>query len=254
MCRKYLLLLFIILAVANASAQPDAAAAYDKFTELTAAFHGSEPYSCLAIVKIEYPDKPGRVIRDTSRLIYKNGTTWYRSKLVERLEGPQGELVINHELKTATLQVSDSIKLALQKELAIKPDKEYEALLDADFERKDEEAFRNYVVSSCKVTWDRNSETEEISFAPLRDKGAVFLSLKIRFNKSSRVLYYEYITLDAYAKDWDGNNMFRKVATLYDGFRYDNVPDIPSTLNEFLEWDGWSVQLKKYTNYKFSLL
>ena len=254
MYRKYLLLISVILCRMDASAQQDAATAYDKLTELTAMFHGTAPYSCLAIVEVQYPGKSGRIIRDTSKLIYKNGSTYYKSRLVERLEGPQGELIINHELKTATLQVSDSVKLALQRELAIKPDKEFEALLDADFERKDEAAFRNYVINSCKVNWDKTEEMEEISIRPLNEKGAVFLSMRIRFNKISRVTYYEYTNREAYAKDPDGNNIFRRVSTIYDGFSYENVPDIPATLNDYLAWDGWSVELKKYTNYKFSLL
>ncbi len=254
MCRKYLWLLCIIMVPQGAPAQQDAAAAYDKLTELTALFQGKKPYSCLAIAEVRYPGKAGKAIRDTSRLVYKNGATWYRSRLVERLEGPEGELIINHELKTATLQISDSIKLALQKELAIKPNKEYEALLDAGFAQKDEQAFRDYVTGKCNVTWNRDGQGGEITIVPKQEEGSLFLNITIRYDSDSRVSYYQYAVRDAYSSDWEGKRIFRRVTTIYDSFSYDNVPDIPVSLGDYLDWDGWSVQLKKFTNYKFSLL
>lgn len=236
-------------------AQQNSAAAYDKFMQLTGMFHGKEPYSCLAIVEIKYKRDQSSPVRDTSRLIYKNGATYYKSRLVERVEGTQGELIINHELKTATFQVSDSIKLALQKELNIEPNKEFEALLDSNFERRDEDAFRTYIIEHCTVVWDSKDGVEEISFIPKVEgsQESVFLFMKIRF-KGARVLYYEYGNKEAYSTDWNGNNRFRRITTIYDDFRYDSVPDIPNKLQDYLDWEGWSVKLKKYTNYKFSLL
>jgi len=152
------------------------------------------------------------------------------------------------------LQISDSIKLALQKELAIKPNKEYEALLDAGFAQKDEQAFRDYVTGKCNVTWNRDGQGGEITIVPKQEEGSLFLNITIRYDSDSRVSYYQYAVRDAYSSDWEGKRIFRRVTTIYDSFSYDNVPDIPVSLGDYLDWDGWSVQLKKFTNYKFSLL
>lgn len=254
MCKKFLVLLYVILVHTNAVAQQNAVAAYEKLTQLTKMFNGKEPYSCLAVVEVKYKNDSKSTVRDTSKLIYKNGSTFYRSKRVERVEGLQGELVINHELKTATFQVSDSIKQVLQRELNIASNKEFEALLDSNFETRDEAAFKSYVTQHCNAVWNSKDGVDEISFTPKNAKDAVFLLIKIRFNKDSKVLYYEYINSEPYATDWGGSKRFRQVTTIYDDFMYDNIPGIPSKLPDFLAWDGWSVKLKKYTNYKFSLL
>lgn len=239
----------------KATGQEDAVKAYEQLTQLTKLFRGNTPYSCLAIVSVQYKLVQQKNTSDTSRLIYKNKSTYYKSPSVERLEGPQGELIINHQLKTATLDISDSVREVLYKELKIEADKSFEAKLDADYDRKDEDAFKTYVQKYCKVTRRNAGDgSEEISFAPKSDKVPAYISMKIRYNGEGKVLYYEYITDESYATDWNGKPRVRRVTTIYDRFRYDNVPDIPVQLSEYLDWEGWNVKLKKYTNYKFSLL
>src|ERR1700748_2359970 len=100
MGKNILIVVCLILCQAHAMAQQNAEAAYSKFMQVTGMFHGKEPYSCNAIVEAKYKNGPGAP-RDTSKLIYKNGLTYYKSKLLERVEASQGELIINHELKTA---------------------------------------------------------------------------------------------------------------------------------------------------------
>jgi hypothetical protein len=162
--------------------------------------------------------------------------------------------VINHELKTAVLNVSDSIKQVLQKELGIKEDKDLEALLDSNFQANDQQAFNDYVVKNCNASWVSKGIYEEISFTPKNASGALFMSMKIRFSKDDKVQYYEYTNREAYARDLDGRTKYRVVTTIYDNIIYNNVPNIPSKLSDFLEWNGWTIKLKKYTNYKLSVL
>ncbi|MBS1778736.1 MAG: hypothetical protein JST70_05390 [Bacteroidetes bacterium] len=252
--RKKLLIMVVTLAVCKSvTAQHSTGATYAKFLELTSMFHGTAPYSCEAIVGVSYKSG-GKNVRDTSKLIYKNGSTFYKSRLVEHVEASQGELIVNHELKTVTFNISDSIRQVLEKEVKLKQNVELESLLDSNFERNDREAFNKYVMKDCNVTWDSKGELEEISIVPKNLRDAMLMSMKIRFNKDSKVVYYEYTNKEAYAKDLDGNTRYRILTTIYDKFAYNNIPDIPSRLSDFLEWDGWTVKLKKYSNYKFSLL
>lgn len=238
----------------NAIAQHTAEAAYEKFMQLTQVFHGKEPYTCNAIVDVRYKDGPGNAIRDTSKLIYRNGSTYYRSKLVEHVEASQGELVINHELKTAVFSISDSIKLVLQKEMNMKPDKELEAMLDSNFQNNDQHAFNKYVVKDCNVSWASKGDYEEITFVPKSTAGGLFMSMKVRFVDDSRIIYYEYTNREAYATDMNGRTKFRMITTIYDKFSYNNVPNMPSKLSDFIGWNGWTIKLKKYSNYKLSVL
>lgn len=253
MRKRILIMLFLVSCQSVVFAQHSNEQAYAKLMQLTKVFHGKEPYSCNAIVEVKYKSGANS-LRDTSKLIYRNGSTYYKSKKVEHVEASQGELVINHELKTAVLNVSDSIKQVLQKELGIKADKELEALLDSNFQTNDQQAFYDYVVKNCNASWVSKGALDEISFTPKNTSGALFISMKIRFSKDDKVLYYEYTNREAYAKDLDGRTKYRMVTTIYDNLVYNNVPNIPSKLSDFLEWNGWTIKLKKYTNYKLSVL
>lgn len=226
--------------------------AYHKLMSLTKMFSSSAPYSCNAIVQVVYDDAEHQ-LRDTSRLIYKGGITYYKSKVVERIEATEGVLIINHELKTATFEVSDSIKNILQGELNIETDEEFEAMLDSNYEEKDQEAFKSYLLNDCKMVWQSSKGTEEISFKANKDNSAMLLSMKIKFT-NEKVLYYEYTNREVYSNDWNGTNRYRLVTTIYNDFNYSNVPNIPVKLSDYLGLSGWTVKLKKYTDYKFSLL
>jgi hypothetical protein len=193
-------------------------------------------------------------VRDTSTLMYKNGLTWYRSKRVERVEAAEGEVIVNHELKSVSLHLSDSIRQILQMELGVKPDKELESALDANFEGQDMAYFKNFVTRHCNVVSVFKDGLDEISITPKNPAQATLLSLKIRFDKNSKVRYYEYVNREVYASDPKGNSRFRIVTTIYDNFHYEEMTDIPSKLTDFIEWNGWTVKLKKYTNYKLSVL
>lgn len=248
-----LILFSVIVLCTTTNAQPNNAQAYEKFMQLTKMFTAKDPYNCLAIVVVKYDGQ--KPLGDTSKLIYKNGSTYYKSRIVERLEGSQGQLIVNHQTKSATLELSDSVKLVLQKEMKLQMDKSLEAILDSDFQKKDDEAFKTFIVKYCNAEWTKKDGVEEISFMPKSKNDPVFLSIKIRFNAQNRILYYEYVNSDIYSKDWNGNPRVRYVTTIYDRFNYDHVPDIPVKLSDFLEWTkDWTVNLKKYTNYKFSLL
>lgn len=254
MGKTILIILCLIMSQAHVMAQQNAEAAYQKFMQVTSMFHGKDPYACNAIVEVKYKNGQSNALRDTSRLIYKNGSTYYKSKVVERVEASQGELIINHELKTASFDVSDSIRQVLEKESDMKPNKEMEALLDSNTDGRDLKAFNNYIVHHCNVTWNTREGMEEISFVPKDADNTPFVSMKIRFGSDAKVRYYEYANKEAYSTDLDGNARYRVVKTIYDNFTYDNVPNIPSKLADFLEWNGWTIKLKRYTNYKLSLL
>lgn len=252
---KYILIIItLVFCQEKVIAQPDAAATYAKFLKMAEMFQGNEPYACNAIVEVKYSNKPKDQVRDTSRLIYKNRSTYYKSKLVERVEASQGELLINHELKTASFEISDSIRKILEKELDLEQDRELESLLDSNIESRDLAAFNKYIVENCDVQWTSNGKMQEISFAPKDEEHATLLSVKIRFNENSKVLYYEYTNREVYASDYNGNYKYRLVRTIYDNFIYENIPDIPYKLSDFLEWNGWTIKLKKYTNYKLTIL
>lgn len=243
----------MVVFFASAKAQQNNAQAYEKFMQLTKMFTAKDPYTCLAIAVVKYDGQ--KPLGDTSKLIYKNGATYYKSKLVERLEGSQGQLIVNHETKSATLELSDSVKLVLQKEMKLAVDKSFEAILDSDFQKKDDLAFKTFIIKHCNVEWIKKDGLEEISFIPKSKNDPVFLSIKIRFNAQDKIVYYEYINSDVYSKDWKGNPKVRYVTTIYDRFNYERVPDIPVKLSDYLDWKkDWTVNLKKYTNYKFSLL
>lgn len=253
MNRIFLILFGVIVFSTTTNAQQNNIPAYEKFMQLTKMFTAKEPYSCLAIVIVKYDGQ--KPLGDTSKLIYKNGSTYYKSKIVERLEGSQGQLIVNHEIKSVTLELSDSVKLALQKELKLEIDKSFEAILDSDFQRKDDEAFKMFILKQCNAEWVKKDGLDEISFVPKSKNNPVFLSIKLRFNAQNKIVYYEYTNSDIYSKDWKGNPRVRYVTTIYDRFNYDHVPDIPVKLSDFLEWKkDWTVNLKKHTNYKFSLL
>lgn len=246
-----LILTGILLFPSVMVAQRDNEAAYKKLLELTSMFHGLEPYSCYAILEVKYRD--GKPVRDTSMLIYRNGQTYYKSRRVEHVESSVGELIINHELRTADLHLSDSIRQVLFGELDLKPDKELESMLDSNFQQKELQYFNDYVVNHCNAAWETKDGVDEISFTPKDRQHATLLSMKLRF-KGSTLLYYEYTYRDVYSSDIAGNAIFRTVRTIYDNFKYEQVPNISSRLSDFLEWKGWTVKLKIYTNYKLSVL
>ena len=253
MRKVFLIALGFLLSQINAAAQHSAEATLEKFTQLTGMFRGAEPFSCYAIVEVKYKNTPTSV-RDTSLLIYRNGMTHYKSKLVEHVEAPEGELIVNHELKTVTLHVSDSIREIVHRKLNVKIEKEVESMLESNSENKDLAAFSQFLVNNCYITWTTKDGLDEISFTPKNATQATLLSMKVRFDENSKLRYYEYTNREVYATDWNGDSRFRLVRTIYDNFRYSNVPDIPSKLTDFLEWKGWAVKLIKHTNYKFSVL
>lgn len=255
MLKRLLIIISLLFGSLQMIAQHTSTEAYDKFLQLTAMFHGSAPYSCNAIVEISYR-KTAKSIRDTSKLIYKNGSTYYKSRLVEHIEDWQGELIINHELKTATFTISDSLRLVIERDMKLKRNKELESMLDSNIESHELQAFNKYVNRECNVTWATKGEgIDEITVLPKNPKDGLLLSMKLRFwSNVSKIVYYEYTNKEPYAYDPNGNTKYRIVTTIYDKFIYGNVPDIPSKLSDFLTWDGWTVTLKKYSNYKFSLL
>lgn len=254
--RKTIVILigFLTAVGIGAYAQKTVQSAHAKFMELTKMFNGDKPYSCLAIVEVKYKENAVNALKDTSRLIYKNGSTYYRSPLVERVEASQGELIVNHELKTASFYISDSIKEVVYKELNVVMDKEFESMLEDNFERKDLDEFNDFVLKSCDVVWETRDGLEEISFTPKNPSQATLLSMKIRFDKEDKVRYYEYVMRNIYSTDWNGSSRFRLVRTIYDNFNYNDIPALPSKLSDFLEWNGWTIKLKKYSNYKLSVL
>lgn len=253
MRRVFLIALGFLLNQINAVAQHSAEATLEKFTQLTGMFRGAQPFSCNAIVEVKYKNSHNPV-RDTSLLIYRNGLTHYKSRLVEHVDAPEGELIVNHELETVTFHVSDSIRQIVHKKLNIRIEEEVESMLAPNSEGKDVAAFSQYLVNNCYITWTTKDGLEEISFTPKNASQATLLSMKVRFDKDSKVRYYEYTNREVYATDWNGDSRFRVVRTIYDDFRYSNVPNIPSKLTDFLEWNGWAVKLIKHTNYKFSVL
>lgn len=254
MYKLVLILIVLLLARNKVNAQHTPEEAYHKLMDLTELFNGNQPYSCSAIVEIRYKNNSNAPLRDTSVLIYRNRSTYYKSKLVERVEASQGSLIVNHELKSATFELSDSIRKVLQKELNIEPDRELESMLDSNFALEDMLVFNKYITEHCNVKWDSKDGLDEILFTPKITGQTTLVSLKIRFDKESRMQYYEYTNREVYAADWEGNSRFRVVRTIYDNFIYDHVPDIPSRLADFLEWNGWKIKLKKYPNYKLSVL
>lgn len=251
--KKIILLLLLVVSQVNAVAQSGNIAAYEQLMQLTGMFNGNKPYTCSAIVTVKYKKDSKNVTGDTSKLIYKNGMTYYRSKRVERVASSLGELILNHELKSATFSISDSVKEVVQKELNIAPDREFESLLDSNYESRDLDAFKKYLVNHCYVATSSKDGVDEIAFTPKNPKDIIFFSIKIRFVQGA-IQYYEYTNSEIYATDMTGKKKFRYITTIYDNFTYGQVPDIPARLSDFIDWQGWSVKLKKYTNYKFSLL
>lgn len=255
MQRIILTLILVLLAPCLLYAQQHSPLeAYNKFKQVTSLFQANVPYSCSAIVEVNYKNGAENTIRDTSRLIYKNGTTYYKSRRIERIEGPEGQLMVNHELRQIVFELSDSITNLIKDELGAKPDKELEALLDADYEEKDEAAFKKFVVEHCNVSWTETNGINEIIFTPKQKDHSVLSIMKLRFMNDGRVLYYKYENSDIYATDWNGNKQYRNIATIYDNFNYNNVPQVPARLSDYLAWNGWTLKLKKFTDYKFSLL
>ncbi len=228
-------------------------AAYTQFLQLTRMFGGSNPFSCSAIVEVKYKSNATRPICDTSRLIYRDRSTYYRSRIVERVEGREGELVINHELKTVNYHISDSVKQAAQRELKIKPNPEIESMLEADIEGTDLASFKKFLTEQCIASWDTKEGLEEITFTPKNPNQATLLSVKIKFS-DAKVRYYEYTVRDVYATDYYGNSQFRVIRTIYRDFNYDGIPQIPVRFSDLLQWSGWTVKLKKYTDYQLSVL
>lgn len=251
--RILLLVMCILAAQVPVLGQNSPEAAYNRLLELTSIFRGYAPFSCNAIVEVKYKNNASRPIRDTSKLIYRDRMTYYRSSIVERVEGSEGELIINHELKAVSYHLSDSIKEVIQKELNVKPDRQIEAMLEENIHGSDVALFKKFLTEQCAVTWETKDGLEEISFTPKKPKQATLLSVKIRSN-NAEVRHYEYTYRDVYATDYYGKAQFRVIRTLYQGFNYDNVPQIPVRLSDLLQWDGWTVKLKKYTNYKLSVL
>lgn len=251
-----LIIFLIILTPCMAFAQQHSPLeAYIKFKEVTSIFQGNTPYTCLAIVEVNYKKGVQHAIKDTSRLIYRDGTTYYKSRRVERIEGPEGQLMVNHELKQVVFEVSDSITQKIHDELDVERDEEFEALLDADYEEKDEAAFKKFVVEQCDVNWSVTGKgVNEITFTPKNKDNNVLLSMEVRFTNDNKIQYYQYTNSDVYATDWNDNKQYRIITTIYDNFNYNNVPQIPAKLSDYLTWDGWTVKLKKFTDYKFSLL
>lgn len=253
---KRLIILTVIFAsfIKVCQAQVNTLAAYEEFVKVTVMLRGNQPYYCHAIVDVSYKSNKANTHPDTSMLTYRNGMTYYKSGLVEHVEGKEGELIINHELKTVSFSISDSINRLIQKELGITYNKEVESLLDSNGMQKETDEFKRYVLERCDVSRTDLTGLTEIQFKAKDKKNALLLSVRIQFDTDGKLRYYEYVNKEMYATDWEGNGKYRVVTTIYDNFRYENVPQIPVRLSDYLEWNGWNVKLKKYTNYKFSLL
>ena len=254
MCKTMIVAAFLMLCGMPGSAQHSPEEAYRMLLRLTASFSGAAPYSCDAIVQVSYNSSAKGALTDTSALIYQGRSTYYRSRLVERVEAPQGELIINHQLKTASFYIADSVKQVLQKDLRVPVNKELESVMDSNVAQGELEAFHSFLVGECNMAWNAKGGLEEIAFTPKNPRQATLLMVKIRFDQYSKVRYYEYTSRDFYATDWHGNSRFRIVKTIYDHFKHEQVPHIPSKLNDFLAWNGWKIKLIKYTNYKLSVL
>ncbi len=229
--------------------------AYSKYLSLTSVFRGSGAYGCWAIVEVSYEGSRRPSVRDSSRLIYRAGRTYYRSSRVERLEDSRGVLTLNHELGRATLEISDSLRERILEELDWKADPQREAMVDSNYEQHSMQAFEKYILGHCHYRWDRQGPVEAIRFWPRVAGQSPFESMELRFDaQRSEVVYYRYSVRDPYSRDWNGDPLYRLVTTIYDGFRYDQVPSIPYDLDDYLDWEGGTVRLKRYNNYQFSLL
>lgn len=249
----FILALIMLAAGMPALAKQSSEAAYYQLLQLTKMFGGASPFSCNAIVEVKYKSNAARPLRDTSKLIYRDRSTYYRSRIVERVEGREGELVINHELRTVNYHISDSLKQAVQRELKVKPNPEIEAMLEADVEGTDLASFRKFLVEECSYTWDTKEGLEEIHFTPKNPGQATLLSVRIGFS-DSRVRYYEYTIRDVYATDYYGNSQFRVIRTRYQDFNYEGIAPIPVRFSDLLQWSGWTIKLKQHTDYKLSVL
>lgn len=232
--------------------QPTGAEVYSKFKELTALFQGSTSYVCDAIVEVNYDGT--RAVGDTSRFIHRDGITYYRSPRVEHIEAPEGVLEINHEQKTAVFTVSDSIRRIIMAASDFEIDKEWESMLDSTSATRQEAVFRDYVLGNCDLTWTTQGGIEEIRIIPQSVADAPFTLIHLRFRSNGQVVYYEYIERDAYVEDMMGITRYRLVKTIYDRFDYDQIPTIEAKLSDYLIWKGWTIRLKKFTDYKLSLL
>jgi len=248
-------LIFTLLVVSffqTALAQKSAEEAYQKLISLTKCFHGNQPFQCKAIVEVKYV-KDAKPSADTSKLVYRDGYTWYKSKVVENIQDQTGTLLINHELKTIVFQLSDSLKQAAMKEIKFKPNKELESKLDSSLSNNDLTVFHNYLVNDYDFKWEKKGQFDEILFTPKKNNTNSLRSLLIRFDEKG-IHYYEYSNRDVYANDWKGNPRFRLIKTYYTDFNFQQVPPITAKVNDYLLWKGWRLSLKKNTNYQFSIL
>ena len=252
MVRRLFIIGSFIFCQFSSFAQHSSIEAYEQLIKLTQFFHGTAPYSCHSIIEVKY-QKNTKPILDTSMLIYKNGSTYYKSKLAEQVEGSEGEIVVNHELKTVSFYISDSLKEVFMKKLNFKQDTSLESMFDKDDNGKELQFFKKFILEECNMVWETKEGVEEISFIPKNPVQAILLSLKIAF-KDSKIQYYEFANRDIYAKDLYGKSRFRIVRKLLYNFKYDNVQEIPSKVTDYIELDGWTVRLKKYTNYQLSVL
>ncbi len=229
--------------------------AYNKLVQLVSIFHGTKPFSCMAIAEVKYKENRNNPLRDTSSLIYNNKLTYYKSRRVEKTEGAIGNIIINHELREVHLQLSDSIRTAIYERYGTKQkgNQDIVAMLEENPEEVDVASFKKFLTENCIVSWQSKEGIDEIAFRPKQPGNAEILSLIIRF-KDSKVLHYEYSYRDIYAKDYYGNDKFRIIRTVYTNFSYENVPPIPVKLSDLIYWNASQVRLKKFTNYTFSVL
>ncbi len=249
------LLLMALAAALPARAQRSTAQACAQLFQLTKLFDGDAPFACSTITEIKYKTNANRPLRDTSKVIYRNHRTYYRSRRVEHVEGAEGELLVNHELRTVSLYLSDSIRRKVQETLDVKRDPETEALLETaeNAEKADLSAFKTFLIDGCNATWETKGGVEEIRFTAKVASQAPLLSVVLEF-RDGKILYYEYTYRDVYANDYYGNSRFRFVRNIYQNFDYEDIPAIPAHLSDFLQWNGWTIKLKKYTDYELSVL
>lgn len=251
--RTILSIICIVAVQMYAHAQHSNEAAYERLTELTKIFSATAPFSCNAVIEVKYKDNAAKPLRDTSKLIYKNRKTYYRSRIVEHIEGSEGELTINHELKRVDYHISDSLRSILQSIRKIKPDSQLTAIIDKNPDVTNMAIFKRFLINGCNMTWEEKEGLEEIRFTPKNLSQATLTSVMIRFDEL-KIQHYEYSYRDVYATDYYGKSQFRVIKTSYRDFDYSNDIQIPVSLSDLLLWRGWTVKMKKYTDYKLKVL
>lgn len=235
-------------------AQPEVLA-YDKLVELTKTIHGNSHYSCKQLMDIKYAPWQQKVLRDTSIYIRRGKYVYQKSKIAEVFTVSEGEILINHQLQLVSFTISDSLRKEYMKEIGYQPDTAMMTMLDSNFLEKDVIRFRDFLTQQCLVSWKKlNAQEEQIHFTAKKPQEAIVLSFTVRFT-GDLVTYYEYVCKDEYTVNkLTGKPMYRTIKTAFFDFNYRNVPDFPVKFSDYLSLDDGMARLKKYKNYKLTVL